>query len=524
MAKISSKVANWLYSVLQPQYLHKEIAYSHLYHFLSAYLPEGFKIRTAVYTSVSGHSQLLINLYGNLDCGTCLVPLNIWIPLNYPFQDENIPSHEPNGVPEVFVVPEHGLVIRPNNNVDSQGRFYHPFIASWHQNYTPTSSTKQFSLLSLMGCLKATFEQTPPLDTRPSPSAAPSGPPAPPKVLPNQTGPQLPPKRAYNEPEQAKSPTPVAQTPEPPRRETTGPPLPQKPISRQATQDTSIPEKYRMPLPLPGENVPTPPPAQQPVSPPSFQHPISPPSFQRPFGSPQYERPVHAPVQATGPAYIEDDSDIYEPHRPQSVKPSAIAEVEDLMDKVTVNETKNDKPILQELSAKVNAFLESEESVFQAMPFVEEQKAKVNALHSQLSNHLKQAQANDENLQKHVSYLSGQIEAVKRLNGELQQLDQINAQSKDEISTGTAPGQSIKLDDLITPDSILVNQLYETVADIKAHKDTIDLVGGNFKGEKEVINDENMDTCIKSVRGLARELFWLEVTKSEIGKSMGLRM
>lgn len=505
MAKILSKVANWLYLVLQPQYLHKEVAYSHLYHFLAAYLTQGFKIRTAVYTSVLGHSQLLINLYGKLDCGTCLVPLNIWIPLNYPFQDENIPTLEPNGVPVVFVVPEHGLMIRPNNNVDSQGRFYHPFMALWHQNYTPTAQTRDFSLLLLMTCLKVTFEQNPPLNTRPEPPAAP------PKVQPTNTGPQLPPKMSYNE-------TPVQlPTPEPPRRETNGPPLPQKPVEApkpveaQPTQDTSIPEKYRMPLPLPPQDSPSP-------------------------------APVQSPPQLSGPppqVVYQDNSELYEPRRlrPQgpgkppiarkvqsTENPQGINEVEDLMDKVTLNENKGDRPILQMISDKINEFLASEESLVTAAPFVEQQKLKIEALENQLLSHLKQAHANEENLQNHITYVQGQVESIRKLNEELQQVDQINAESKDEVAFGTGPGQKIKLEDIVTPDSILVNQLYDTVADIKAHKDTIDLVGGNFKGESELINDENMDQCIKSVRGLARELFWLEVTKTEIGKSMGLQM
>lgn len=199
-----------------------------------------------------------------------------------------------------------------------------------------------------------------------------------------------------------------------------------------------------------------------------------------------------------------------------------MAEVEDLMDKVTLDENKESRPALQLISASINAFLESEDGVNSAIPYIEEQQKKVEALHGQLLNHLKQAEANKENLEKHVEYLQGQVDAIKKLNEELHALDQLNSQSPDEVWTGIN-GPKFKLEDLITPDSILVNQLYETVADIKAHKDAIDLVSGNFKGEAELIKDENMDSCIKSVRGLGRDLFWLEVTKNEIGKSMGLR-
>lgn len=505
MAKILSKVANWLYLVLQPQYLHKEIAYSHLYHFLSTYLPQGFKVRTAVYTSVLGHSQLLINLYGRLDCGTCLVPLNIWIPLNYPFQDENIPSLEPNGVPVVFVVPEHGLVIKPNNNVDLQGRFYHPFVSLWHQNYTPTAQTREFSLLLLMAHLRATFEQNPPLNTKSEPPLAPS---EPQNLPPLNTGPRLPPKKSYNEEQE--------QTPEQPRRETNGPPLPQKPLSAQHTQESAIPEKYRLPLPLPGQMAPSPVRVQ---SPPQANRVVQAPA---PYLD---ESDLHGPIglrpQGPGKPPVPRNA---QPNPPSSQNAPGLREVEDLMDKVTLDDNSGNRPILQQISNKINLLLESDDGILSTIPFIEQQQHKIDALHGQLLNHLKQAHANEENLQSHINYVQGQVESIKKLNEELQQLDQINALSKDEIATGTGPGQKLKLEEIITPDSILVNQLYDTVADIKAHKDTINLVGGNFKGEEEIINDLNMEQCIKSVRGLARELFWLEVTKSEIGKSMGLQL
>lgn len=202
----------------------------------------------------------------------------------------------------------------------------------------------------------------------------------------------------------------------------------------------------------------------------------------------------------------------------------AIEEIEDLMDQVTLEgHGETDKEILQQIANQINAFLDpaNPDSVNNDLIHIKESSTKIDGLYSQLSHHTKQAKANSENLENHITYLRGQVEAIRSLNNNLAELDKVNAQAPDEVHTKQG-GQHMLLDDIVLPDLSLVHQLYDTTAEIKAHKDVIRLVGGSFKSEDELISNDNLDACTRAVRSAARELFWLEVTRMEIGKIMGL--
>jgi len=521
MASISKKVANWLYSVLQPQYLHKELAFNDIYRFLSVYLSQGFKIRTAVYTSQQGNSNLLVNLYGSLNCKNIEVPLNIWVPLNYPFADNSVA--EPNGVPIVYVVATPDMLIRPGNNVDLQGRFYHPYLSLWHLELLPGSSNAEYNLLNLMSCLITTFNKDSPLQHPPVTS-----------------GPELPPKPA------ALSPNNTGFL----RRETNGPPLPQKPGS---TANDGVPLKYRSPLPLPSQNTGNSDYANRRVENivPGFT-----PTQQSPYRSdtqlirsesqiqmghtgqnrlgqtrPEYQLPPHSLTTSPPHSFVNYSSVSPGHGRPSDVKTPTptprvgVSEIEDLMDKVTLDDGASTIPreILEQISAHINSFLslETPDNANSIIGKINENSHRIQALYSQLEHHNKQAAANKENLDKHIKYLQGQVSGIQKLNSELAALDKMNTSSVDEIYTLTT-GQKLNLEDIITPDLKLVHQLYDVTADIKACKDTLKLLGSGLKGEEEMINDGNLDTCVKAARGLGRELFWLEVTKQQIAKTMGL--
>lgn len=539
MAKLSKEVINWLYSVLQPQYLHKEAAYTDIYRFLAAYLPQSFKIRTAVFTSPSGAASLLINLHGTLACEQGSVPLQIWIPLNYPFADDHIPQTEPNGVPMVYVVPPLELAIRPGNNVDTQGRFYHPFLLLWHRDFAPGRQLPAtYDLLLLMTCLKSTFDTTYPLRRPP----VTTGPALPEKPL------LMPPQLTGTPPAQPNGPPPLpaqltgsfaqpisAQLTGQPRRDTSGPPLPEKPGSN------SVPLRYRGPPPLPSQT--------QSI----YQSP--------PLGSPERGSPQIRNLQLHGtPQHLSNDEGARSPMHPKLGIPlstsrghshtnsyatpygsppvqaperiqsrlneaKGVPEIEDLMDKVTLDGPQEvNRSVLEKVSQQINAFLapENPDSANHHVSFVNENTAKINALHSQLSHHVTQAKANSENLQNHITYLNGQVEAIRSLNSNLVKLEEKNAQSTSEVHMNNETGHRILLDEIVTPDLALVNQLYETSAEIKAYKDAIRLVGGSYKSEREIINDDNLEACTKAVRSLAREAFWLEAMRNEIGKTMGL--
>ncbi|EGW35275.1 uncharacterized protein SPAPADRAFT_58489 [Spathaspora passalidarum NRRL Y-27907] len=340
--------------------------------------------------------------------------------------------------------------------------------------------------------------------------------------------------------------------------QTTGPPLPAKPPKLQSptTQTINpIPLKYQAPLPLPGEQ-----PQSQPQPPvqPEYQHfnqASPPPPFSAthfnypketsaspiqpiPYGpqkaapSPQQLPPQQHNIQP-GNRYTQQRVEHPQERHPVHVQhqpnlPIAKQPVVDLMDAVASSSkgstsTQSDaqrRQMLEQLSIKINSYLTdpTNGSVNSDVPMVNEHANKAEALYNQLNHHYQQALGNTRNLDDHLAYLTTQLTHVSNLNQELMKLEELNSASKDKVYTGT--NTALTLDDLIIPDSPLVKQLYETVSEIKSIKDTINLISGNFHNQPELINDSRLDVCIKTVRNLGRELFWLELTKDEIAHSI----
>jgi len=71
-----------------------------------------------------GASALLVNLSGTLPVtfrGTVYrFPIVLWIPHAYPRE-----------APLVYVTPTEGIVVRPGQHVDPQGKIYHPYLVGW---------------------------------------------------------------------------------------------------------------------------------------------------------------------------------------------------------------------------------------------------------------------------------------------------------------------------------------------------------------------------------------------------------
>lgn len=494
MTELPSSVANWLYNVLQPQYTNKQIAYTHVYQFLQIYLNKGFKIRTSVYTSGNtGHSNLLINLFGSIEVNQNLsVPVTIWIPLNYPY---NISEHTSDdiGVPMVYITPDNSRnwFIKPGNHIDTQGKFYHPYLSSWFHEYNCQPS--KYNLLQLVSTLHNSFLKDVPIFYQESLSY----------ISPVHTGldnykiPEKPAKIPIN------SPLPV------PLSNNSNTEL--SDVSRHNTEPalSRIPLKYQSPLPLPNEKV---------VENSQREREIPVSAGNEIINSRQSNVLNQAQNYAVHP------DNLTKQHRYQTAKETTI----DLMDnddrtvkKNLTNQTYQEA--LEVLSRKINEKLleTSKDNINNILPEVNTNTKKINALYQQLSHHNQQACANSENLDNHISYLSNQLSSLTSLNNELIQLDGLNSQQKNMVSTNNK--SKFELDNLVIPDLALVNQLYNIVSEIKATKDTICLIGGNFQSESEIINDSRMDACVKAVRGLGRELFWLEVMKREIAvNSMGL--
>lgn len=523
MSKVTKKVEKWLVSVIQPQYLYKDVTYHHIYHFLVKYLPLGFKIRTAVFTSDLGYTQLLINLHGTLQTRTCPVPLSIWVPHNYPYAEPTYQG-EPNGVPVIYVVPTTESAIRPGNNVDAQGKVYHPYLAQWHSSLVE-GANEEFLLVRLMDRLAPTFDQAPPLGSAVSPFASPI----------TSPGPQLPPKP------QLASYSSQTTTP---KRELGGPAVPVRPAlpgkpssSAAATTDDLTPAKYRAPPPLPGQGI------SQNSSQSTFialysnsdrQH-LSPNvtgqsgTWSPDRSSSYYPKERLPPYDVGGIESPTQSLDYSQPVRSmQRNKDEDIArqaiEVEDLMDRLSVEDESlsHNVELLEKLAAQINMCLDAgnTDSLNGLLPQVNEYSARIEALNSQLVHQNNQAQENEKNLKKHVDYMLERIATLKDLNSRLEQTERLNAESPDAVYI--SPDRKVRLDDLATLDLILLHQLYDVCTDIKAYKDAISLVGGNFKAEPEIINDSNLDNCVKAIRSLSRELFWLEATRGEIAKVMSL--
>lgn len=525
MTELSPKVANWVYNVIQPQYLNKQVTYNHIYLFLSVYLnhkskSQRFKIRTSIYTSSkSGLSQLLIELFGNIRVSYELhpIPISIWIPSDYPYSGNGL------GVPIIFITPDNsqGYYFRPGNHVDSQGRIYHPYLSSWAEQCNERSLNK-YNLIELIEVLKSIFAKEYPLfkaeDYVPlpqKPARIPLQPPtnmqsnvfsdlpALPPFLPTNTGTSSTVPYIEAQHSGLNSPTHTgyggvqSPTQELLHRQTTGPPLP--PLPNQITANTlhnhntgnAVPLKYQSPLPLP------------PVNPPNIR-------YKSPIQSPPPQSVVPEPVPMSS-------------NSSYSTTVSKRQSVEDLMDKQDeVGQQTQNEQLLAAISQRINSYLnlDNEESINHHLYEINTNSSKIDALYNQLNHHNTQAKTNSDILDNHIENLTTQLLKLTSLNNELSQLDSVNAALNNSISTSAT--KEHHLDDIITADLAVVNQLYDVVSEIKANKDTINLIGGNFQSQSELINDNSIDSCVKTIRAIGRETFWLELMKDELAGIIGL--
>ncbi|KAI5964660.1 STP22 [Candida pseudojiufengensis] len=474
-SQLPQQVANWLFNVIQPSYKFKQLVYSHVYQFLQLHLKKNlnFRIRTQVYTSEdTGESNLLINLFGDIYINDQIsVPIVIWIPLDYPNES----------CPLVYIVPNHSKnwFLNPNNYVDSQGKFYHPYLASWYRHCMDGNvDLVHFQLIELINIIYHSVKLE----------------------VPIRNGTSFTPSRMVS--------PPVTETSS---AQSTGPPLPTKPPKLLSPQNTT-PLKYQSPLPLPQE--------QTSLQNRSYTGNTSTYVSQSSVLSPQ---PVHEQTRTSVQPRVEYSNELSSNSSPQTLQ-SNIRQTnpEDLVDRI--NEMSIDDPLrkrsLEILSSKFNEIF-TNDPINKQITFANENLSKADALFNQLNHHYQQAEQNSIILEDHLNHLTSQLTNSTKLNQELNILNQQNIQAEDKVHLNS--NNEILLDDLIIPDSPLVKQLYQTVSEIKAIKDTMNLISGNFLNNNELINDKNCDNCVKIMRNLGRELFWLELTKIEIVNIMNLK-
>lgn len=455
MREVPEQVASWLYNVLQPQYLNKQIAYTHIIRFLQAHLygEERFKIRTQVYTfPESGYEALMLNLAGNLSIsGNSMVPVQIWIPHRYPFED---------GVPIVYVTPDpsQGLTLLPGNHIDGLGRFYHPYLSRWFSECTSYNQdpSGKYNLLELVQVMRQSFSKEFPLHRHP----VETGPFSPPIIHGTPTPPPKPAK-VFAESSKIQSPPPDV------------------PVGN---TKSSVPLKYQGPLPLP------------------------------------HEQPIPQPPVTQKPKEFIPTSKSTQVANRRATKAPDLIDSEGVKDG-NIFAGEGNGGFSRDLKQALSKELEAGNPNNLATEIHDNFK-KIEALHSLLAHHRQQAIANCRNLSGHKDYLSQKVKHISDSNAELVALDKLNAGLNDKVYLN--PSKPILIEDIVIPDLQLVSQLYDTVAEIKAKKDVLNLLCGNYKSTKEIVNNYNLEWCMKNARSLGRDLYWLELTRQQISERAGM--
>ncbi|KAF9060951.1 Vps23 core domain-containing protein [Rhodocollybia butyracea] len=228
--------------------------------------PGWLKVKSDVYTYDDGRTHLLLCLHGllpiNYRNSTYHLPIDIWVPFNYP-----------RSAPIVYVVPAQGMMIKNSKFVELSGRCdianYEGTKGSWLDR-GEKKTTARPGLVGLIDALGTWFGNDPPVYSKaaPNPSDSPARPhsPArpPPPAFSNHVGPPPP---VYSAPPPA-PPRPSsipAWTPRPP-------PLPQ-----QVAGPSQVPIVHPPPPPpQPTSWTPSPPPPRIQSAPPPPMPPIPP--------------------------------------------------------------------------------------------------------------------------------------------------------------------------------------------------------------------------------------------------------
>lgn len=146
-------LTQWLARILEPEYQNVPKTYNDVVQLISVY--PSLRPKTDVFTHESGHSELLLCIYGNIPARVAntvyRIPIEFWIPKQYP-----------SGAPMAYVRPTSQMVIHPGNHVDINGMCYHPYLSYWADNLSS-------SLVELVSVLSDVFSREPPVYAKPLP-------------------------------------------------------------------------------------------------------------------------------------------------------------------------------------------------------------------------------------------------------------------------------------------------------------------------------------------------------------------
>ncbi|KAH3671208.1 hypothetical protein WICMUC_004725 [Wickerhamomyces mucosus] len=143
------ELSQWLYRVLQPEYVNHEKTFTDSSLLLVTY--KNLKPRTRIYINEQGAPNLLLNIYGSLPTTinnkVYKIPIEIWLPKSYPAES-----------PIVYVTPTEKMNLQPGNHVDNNGKCYSFSLSNW----------KEFSnILNVLQELSLNFSAEPPVYAKP---------------------------------------------------------------------------------------------------------------------------------------------------------------------------------------------------------------------------------------------------------------------------------------------------------------------------------------------------------------------
>ncbi|KAG7760132.1 hypothetical protein KL947_001762 [Ogataea haglerorum] len=168
MSKLPPQLLEWLFRVLQPEYSNPVLGYQDISLILTCF--PYLKVKTDVHVIDLGKEELMVKVYGTNEQD---VAFEVWIPHEYPRM-----------APLIYIKAGVGRQVAPNNYLDANGRFYHPFLSDWMRVYGQDVSNdgtppKNNRLLRLMEIFLDTVRKHPPLSNSSSTPEIPKLPPKP---------------------------------------------------------------------------------------------------------------------------------------------------------------------------------------------------------------------------------------------------------------------------------------------------------------------------------------------------------
>ncbi|CAG8982850.1 hypothetical protein HYALB_00006660 [Hymenoscyphus albidus] len=538
MAAVRQQVLNWLYSVLTSEYRDVNRTYNDVAQTLSHY---SLSPRTDVYTYENGASALLLHLSGTLPVnfrGTIYrFPIALWVPHGYPYE-----------APLVYVTPTEGMVVRPGQHVDPQGKIYHPYLAGWAEFWDKSN------ILDFLAILRDIFAKEPPVISRQQPKAPPrpQSTVAPPPVPP-PPGVGRPRSQIFNSEEPARPPPPPPKpnanpqqySPRNSLRGDDGPPLPPLPPQASAESGRYLPQspnghshapqrssslRYESGPPMPPQ-----PPRPQQTSGHSPVSPITPPhdpsgqqTYNQTYQQSQYignPQPGPPQPQSRPPSYMQPL-----PYGP----PQQQQQWQQFPQNTPPQPRQKPPPPPDLIDAPLTLPIPTEASTNLPAPPVPPNPEKDMLLHNIGKALYSQRQHTRTQTTSSLPGLESQnkamLQALTAMQSEMAALESMTAllntntsilhtalHDADAIIESSQHRTAPNVDELLVAPTVVGNQLYELVSEERSIGDTLFVLG-------RAVERGRISPAVfaKMTRSLAREWYLKKALAKKIGRGMGL--